>query len=128
MIIVTPLVNATTAALAVATTCGVSTVYDLGSLESGQKLYAGQHVLSTAAGANTIQFKIYSASSSGAGFGAAETLLFTFSAVACRFAEWPAPLVTAFATCERFYRAQWATSCVGRLALVWMSRNCADPA
>ena len=126
MIIVTPLVNATVTA--VATTCGVGTIADLGALESGQKLYAGFHVLTTFAGANTIQFSIYSASSSGAGFTAAETLRFQSTAAACRYYEWETPLTTAFATCQRYYRAQWATSCAAtKKALVWISRNCVDP-
>lgn len=127
MIIVTPILNATVTAIA--TTCGVGTAYDLGALEDGQKVYAGFHVLSTAAAANTVQFTIWSSSSSGFGVGSPGTTRFTSNAVACRDAQWPAPITTVFASCQRFWRTQWATSCTNsKKALVWMSRNCADPA
>ena len=112
---------------AVATTCGVGTVYDLGAVEDGQTMYAAQHLLSSSAlGSNTIQFKIYSSSSSGAGFASAgETLRFTFTANACRAAEWGTPVTGAFGTCQKFWRTQWATSCAAvRKALIVVSRTC----
>ena len=111
---------------AVATTCGAGTAYDLGSVEDGQTAYAAQHLLTSAVGAtNTIQFKVYSASSSGAGFATGETLRFTFTALACRGAEWGTPVTGAFGTCQRFWRTQWATSCAAvRKALVVFSRSC----
>ena len=128
MIIIIPLKDASETG--VATTCGVGTVYDLGALEDQQSLYAGLHVLSTAAGANTILVKIFSASSSGVQFdtsGVSPTCRFGFTAVACRDAQWSTPVTGAFATCQRFWRAQWATSCVGRKLLTWISRSCVDP-
>lgn len=111
---------------AVATTCGVGTAYDLGAVEAAQTAYAALHLLTSAAGAaNTILFKIYSASSSGAGFATGETLRFTFTALACRGAEWGTPVPGAFGTCQKFWRTQWATSCAAvRKALVEFSRTC----
>ena len=117
---VTALKDATVTGLA--TTCGVGTAYDLGAVEADQVAYGGMAILSTAAGANTILFKIFSASSSGAGFALGETVRFTFTAAACRNAQWGTPVVGAFATCQKFWRMQWATSCADRKALVWMAR------
>lgn len=120
----TALQNATDTA--VATTCGVGSAYNLGAVESGQSAYAALHLLSSAVGStNTIQFWVYSASSSGAGFGTGETLRHTFTALACRGAEWAAPVAGAFGTCQKFWRTQWATSCAAvRKALVTFSRSC----
>lgn len=127
MIIVTPLVNATVTGIA--TTCGASAIYDLGALEAGQKLYAGYHFLSTAAAGtgNPMTFNIFSASSSAGGFATGATLRFTATAGACRGYEWETPVAVPFTTCQKFYRGEWLTSCAGRKALVWVSRNCADP-
>ena len=108
----------------IATTCGAGAAYDLGSNEDGQSVFAGLHILSTAAGANTVAVKIFSGSSSGFGLGNAGTCRFAFTAVACRFAEWGPPVTAIFATCQRFWRAEWATSCTGRKLLAWMSRSC----
>ena len=111
---------------AVATTCGVGTVYDLGAVEAAQTAYAALHLLTSAVGStNTILFSIYSASSSGAGFGTGETVRFTFTAKSCRGAEWGTQVTGAFGTCQKFWRTQWATSCVDvRKALVIFSRSC----
>ena len=111
---------------AVATTCGAGTVYDLGAVEDGQTMYAAQHLLTSSIASNTIQFKVYSSSSSGAGFATAgETLRFTFTAYACRAAEWGTPVTGAFGTCQKFWRTQWATSCAAvRKALIVVSRTC----
>lgn len=111
---------------AVATTCGVGSAYDLGAVEDGQTAYAAQHVLTSSPSAsNTIQFKVYSASSSGAGFATGETLRFTFTAAACRLGEWGTPVTGAFTSCQKFWRTQWATSCTNsRKALLVFARSC----
>ena len=111
---------------AVATTCGLGTVYDLGAVESCQTAFAALHLLTSAvASTNVIQFTVYSASSSGAGFTAAQTLRFTFTALACRGSEWGTPVTGAFATCQRFWATEWVTSCAGvRKALVEFARAC----
>ena len=110
---------------AVSTTCGLGTRYDLGSVEACQTAFAALHLLTSSIASNTIQFKVYSASSSGAGFTAAQTLRFTFTARACRGSEWGTPVTGAFASCQKFWATEWVTSCAGvRKALVEFARAC----
>ena len=112
-------------ATAVATTCGLGTIYDLGSVEACQTAFAALHLLTSSLNSNTIQFKVYSASSSGAGFTAAQTVRFTFTAAACRGSQWGTPVTGAFATCQKFWASEWVTSCAGvRKALVEFARAC----
>lgn len=108
----------------VATTCGAGTAYDLGAVEADQTALAALHVLSCGSGTNAITFKIFSSSSSGFGAGNTGTQRFAFTAWSCRVSEWGTPVTGAFATCQRFWRGEWATSCTGRKALVVFSRTC----
>lgn len=122
----TALKDATVTGVAASTCATGGTAFDLGAVEGGQTAYGGLHVLSTAAGANTVLVTILSNSSSGFSTGApnAGTARFTFVAVSCRNAQWGAPVTGAFATCQRFWRMEWATTCGGRKLLAWMSRSC----
>lgn len=91
------------------------TAYDLSSLfTSGatQKLYAGLHLTmacSTAAGPDSFQAFIQSASSSG--FGAATTE-FIFSAMTSRGAQWGTSpgVATISSTDRKFFRTRWTLS------------------
>lgn len=123
---VVALKDATVTGLAISSCYGAGTAFDLGALESAQTAYAGLHILSTAAGANTILVHIVSGSSSGFTTAGANpgTERFLFTAVSCRDGQWAAPITGAFATCQRFWRMEWATTCGSRKLLTWMSRSC----
>ena len=123
---VVALKDATVTGVALSSCYSGGTAFDLGAVESCQTAYAGLHVLSTAAGANTILVHIVSGSSSGFSTGAANpgTERFLFTAVSCRNAQWATPISAAFATCQRFWRMEWATTCGSRKLLTWLSRSC----
>lgn len=119
--------DATVSGLAVSTCASGGTAFDLGAVEAAQTAYAGFHLLSTALGANTMLVKILSNSSSGfstAAGGNAGTERFAFTAVACRNAQWGTPVTAVFATCQRFWRMEWVTTCASKQMLTWMSRSC----
>ena len=102
-----PLKDATGTGL---TSCGNGTIYDIGSIEPGLKLYAGLHILSSSTGGLKVRVQV---SSSSAGGGMADR--FTFTCSASRAAEWLTPLTTGTTTStfQRFWRAVWEMTTSG---------------
>lgn len=102
-----PLKDATATAV---TSCGQGTIYDVGAIEPGKKLYAGLHILSSSTGG--LKVRIQYSSSSGGG-GMADRFAFTCSAA--RTAEWLTPLTTGTTTAteRRFWRTIWEMTTSG---------------
>ena len=94
-----PLKDASVTAM---TSCGQGTVYDVGAIEPGKRIYAGLHILSSSTGG--LKVRITMNSSSGASAG---TVRFNFTCSAARTAEWLTPLTTGTTTStfQRFCRA-----------------------
>lgn len=92
------------------TSCGQGTVYDIGSLEPGMKVYAGLHILSSSTG--NLKVRITANSSSGSSAG---TVRFNFTCTASRAAEWLTPLTTGTTTStfQKFWRAIWEMTTSG---------------
>lgn len=107
---VTPLKDATGTAM---TSCGQGTIYDVGAIEPGKKLYAGLHILSSSTGA--IKVRILTNSSSGYTGGNPGTVRFNFTCSEQRAAEWLTPLTTGTTTStnQRFWRAIWEMTTSG---------------
>lgn len=103
----TALKDATSTAM---TSCGQGTIYDVGAIEPGKKLYAGLHVLSSSTGGLKVRVQ-YSSSSGGGGM----TDRFTFTCSAARTAEWLTPLSTGTTTAteRRYWRAIWEMTTSG---------------
>ena len=97
-----PLKDATATAL---TSCGEGTVYDVGAIEPGKKLYAGLHILSSSTG--NLKVRILTNSSSGYTGGNPGTVRFNFTCSAQRTAEWLTPLTTGTTTStfQRYWRS-----------------------
>lgn len=105
-----PLKDATATSL---TSCGQGTVYDVGAIEPGKRLYAGLHVLSSSTGG--LKVRILTNSSSGYTGGNPGTVRFNFTCSAQRTAEWLTPLTTGTTTStfQRFWRAIWEMTTSG---------------
>lgn len=105
-----PLKDATATAL---TSCGQGTVYDVGAIESGLKIYAGLHILTSSTGA--LKVRILANSSSGFSGGNPGTVRFNFTCSSARTAEWLTPLTTGTTTSthQRFWRAIWEMTTSG---------------
>jgi len=90
--------------------CGQGTIYDVGALEPGKKMYAGLHVLSSSTGGLKVRVQ-YSSSSGGGGM----TDLFAFTCSAARTAEWLTPLTTGTTTStfRKFARSIWEMTTSG---------------
>lgn len=102
-----PLKDATQTAL---TSCGQGTIYDVGAIEPGKRLYAGLHILSSSTGGLKVRLQV---SSSSGGAGLIDRFAFTCSAA--RTAEWLTPLTTGTTTStfQRFWRAIWEMTTSG---------------
>lgn len=105
-----PLKDATATAV---TSCGSGTVYDVGAIEPGKKLYAALHVLSSSTGA--LKVRILANSSSGYSGGNPGTTRFNFTCSAQRTAEWLTPLSTGTTTSthQRYWRTIWELTTCG---------------
>lgn len=105
----TVLKDATQTAL---TSCGQGTVYDMGGVPVGQKVYAALHQISCSTGGAV--FRVLSYSSSG--FTGGGTTRFNFTSCAGRFAQWQTPLTTANFTstdAARYWRVTWEMTTSG---------------
>ena len=105
-----PLKDATSAAV---TSCGQGTVYDVGGIEPGKKIYAAIHQITCSTGG--IKVRILTNSSSGYTGGNPGTVRFNFTSCAGRFAEWLTPLTTGTttSTTQRYWRAIWEMTTSG---------------
>lgn len=106
----TALKDATQTALS---SCGQGTVFDLGGIQAGRKVYAALHVLSSSTGG--IKMRVLSNSSSGYSGGNPGTVRFNFTCSAQRTAEWLTPLSTGSVTStdHRYWRVIWEMTTSG---------------
>lgn len=88
------------------TTTDVSTGYQLGGLSTGQKAYAGLHLLTPADTGRPLALIIQSATASG--FGSPSTR-FTFTLSSVGGGEWGTP-VGNLSTDHKWWRANWTLS------------------
>lgn len=95
------------------TSCGEGTIYDLGGLPVGQKMYSSLHILSSSTtGVGGELLVRIQGSSSSAGGGMTDYVSFTSRT--CRSGEWGNPLTTGTLTTERkFWRATWELTTCG---------------
>lgn len=95
------------------TSCGQGTIYDVGAIESGKRIYAGLHVLASSTGG--LKVRILTNSSSGYTGGNPGTTRFAFTCAAARAAEWLTPLTTGTTTSthQRYWRAVWELTTCG---------------
>ena len=105
-----PLKDALNTAL---TSCGQGTIYDVGAIEPGKKLYAVLHVVSCSTG--SVKVRVLSNSSSGYSGGNPGTVRFNFTCRADRGAEWMTPLTTGTTTSthQRYWRTIWEMTTSG---------------
>ena len=107
------------AAANIVSSCGVGTAYDLGGVESTQKLYGGLHVTGVCSTEQSFQAFIESATSSGF---ASPTTRMTFTAVSVRDGEIPTP--TTGSSEDVFWRQSWiqtTSADAGTNFLGWLS-------
>lgn len=105
-----PLKDATVNAV---TSCGQGTVYDIGGIEAGRKVYAGLHILASSTGG--LKVRVLSNSSSGFSGGNPGTVRFNFTCSAQRTAEMLTPLSTGTITStdQKFWRTIWELTTCG---------------
>lgn len=108
-----PLKDATATAL---TSCGQGTIYDVGAIEPGKKLYAGLHIISCSTGG--LKVRLLVSSSSGDAWTTSPprtTERFAFTCSAQRTAEWLTPLTTGTTTStfQKFVRTIWEMTTSG---------------
>lgn len=95
------------------TSCGQGTVYDVGGIQPGKRVYAALQILSSSTGA--LKVRVLSNSSSGYTGGNPGTVQFNFTCTAARAAEWLTPLTTATITStdRKFWRTIWEMTTSG---------------